>query len=95
MHQLRGLDKPVYLGHRIRQYHVRFLSHGQKHIVERTDRPDIVSIRMLVAYKKEPVMGFQKGHGLFFCNFFGVIQGKAHLSSSSWIFFRRPSMCIP
>ena len=83
MNERGGLDERVHLRHRIGKQHVRLLPHGHEDIVQRTDRADIISIRMFVTDQQEALVGFQKIHGLLLADLFGVVHCKAHSFTSS------------
>ena len=77
MNERGGLDECVQLRYRIRK------QHGHEDIVQRTDRADIISIRMFVTDQQETLVGFQKIHGLLLADLFGVVHCKAHSFTSS------------
>ena len=85
----RCFNEGVHSRHGIRKNHVGFLAHGEKDIVQRADGAYVVSVRMLMSYEKETVMGFQEIHSLLLVDFDSMIFAKTHFSVLLFSIFLR------
>ena len=74
--------QPIHLRHRIGKQHIRFLAQRNQYIMQCTDGPYIISVRMLMTDKKEPAVIPEEIPGKFLADFFSVSDFQAHLSPS-------------